>query len=328
MRKEHLKYLCCPITKESLRLSISKEDENNEVLEGKLISSAYEYPIIKGIPRFVFKEKKLTEKTVKSFGYQWKLSKKISLNYGIDDDYFNAFFSPLDPNEFINKIVLDAGCGNGRLIEYSLKFSPELIVGVDYSEAIELAYERTKLLDNVLLIQADITKLPIKESFFDYIYSLGVIHHILEPKKAINSLRRTVKKDGNINFWVYSKEGNKIYLFFYKIISFFTKKINDYFKWILSLIISVFIYPYMKVCVLLSKISEKNFLPLQEYMKFISGLGFKILRLVIYDQLIPQIAYYPTKEELLNWVDFDDLKISHLDMRTNNSWRIGLRKIK
>ena len=44
-------------------------------------------------------------------------------------------YTRLIPNQFKNKIVLDAGCGNGRYINIIKNFGPKFVIGVDISEA-------------------------------------------------------------------------------------------------------------------------------------------------------------------------------------------------
>ena len=66
--------------------------------------------------------------------------------------------------------------------------------------------------------------------------------------------------------------------------------------------------------------------PFGPYPSFLRGPGFRVFALVVHDQLTPMIARYPTRDEILEWCRHEDLPVEHLDMRTRNSWRAGLRK--
>jgi SAM-dependent methyltransferase len=117
------------------------------------------------------------------------------------------------PNFFINKIVIDAGCGNGRYINVVIKISsppPQLIIGVDLSDAVYTASRNCSVFNNVVFIKMDINSLPaILKTPVDYIYSIGVLHHTPDAEKAFYNLARRVKKDGFISMFLYGK-GNPI----------------------------------------------------------------------------------------------------------------------
>lgn len=329
MRIDFLKFLRCPLTGEELKLEYKKIAKDGHVESGSLISSSKKYPIINGVPRFIFEKEKNEGQTIRVFGNQWKNTRDISLNYGQTEEYFSSYLFPLDPEYFRDKIILDAGCGNGRLVEYSLNFSPRVIIGLDYSESVELAFERTREKKNVLIIQGDIANPPLKSNIFEYIYSLGVIHHLKSPKKGIKKLSHLLNNNINskIHIWIYSREGNRLYLIFYRLLKSLTLKMSEKKIWFLSKIIAIIITPYMWLCEKLEKkFTSIAIVPMQKYLSFLYKFGFDIYRLVIYDQLVPAIAFYPTKKEVFNWVKGSGLNVFHLDMRTNNSWRLGLKR--
>lgn len=67
---------------------------------------------------------------------------------------------------------------------------------------------------------------------------------------------------------------------------------------------------------------------MQGYLNFIYEYGFYIYKVAIHDQLAPAIAFYPSKDDIHRWANNAELQIFHIDMRTNNSWRVGLRRFK
>ena len=95
----------------------------------------------------------------------------------------------MKPEELTGKSLLDAGCGNGTLTAALTDFGVQ-VVGIDLSDRLGLAYfnrgkfsERAK--ENVQYIQGNLLKPPIKEGFFDIVYSSGVIHHTPNSKSAL-----------------------------------------------------------------------------------------------------------------------------------------------
>jgi len=100
-----------------------------------------------------------------------------------------------------NKIILDAGCGNGKNIKYIIEnLKMKEIYGIDYShEFIKLCSEKF-INSNIIFKEMNITNLHFPDNYFDYIISIAVIHH-LNPEnriKMIKELVRVVKNNGLI----------------------------------------------------------------------------------------------------------------------------------
>ena len=55
MRRELVEQLVCPVTREPLKLEVTREDENGDVIEGALVSERinFRYPIEDGIPNLL-----------------------------------------------------------------------------------------------------------------------------------------------------------------------------------------------------------------------------------------------------------------------------------
>ena len=100
-----LKYLCEPITKESLRLVDPVTDDDGEILSGLLVTAAgTRYPIVNGIPRFV---EFVPSKTVSSFGDEWNYFNFTDFKENwLSHTVANTFGTP---NEFKDKLIVDAG---------------------------------------------------------------------------------------------------------------------------------------------------------------------------------------------------------------------------
>lgn len=98
--------------------------------------------------------------------------------------------------------------GSGRLISVPLKYDADCY-GIDYSEAAFVANRELRKLDyenlddRLHLCQADLFKLPFSDGYFDYIYSIGVLHHTPDTKAAFDCLPRLLKKGGKLSIWLY-----------------------------------------------------------------------------------------------------------------------------
>ena len=168
-----------------------------EILAGSLLCGTcqQQYEITNGVPIFTrfYKDHKI-KLTAQNFGYSWQKFSKI--NKGFYKKQFFDWIKPVNENFLKGKVVLDAGCGKGR---HLMTISPYVkeVIGVDISDSVFVAYNNTKHLPNVHIIQADLNYLPLKDEIFDYVYSIGVVHHTESPKTTIYNLHKKTKKSGS-----------------------------------------------------------------------------------------------------------------------------------
>ena len=98
------------------------------------------------------------------------------------------------PNEDGLK-VLDAGCGEGHLLELLIKRNKNNIYyGIDLTpEALKKAKERCP---DVRFIEGDLSKIDIEDSFFDFIICTETLEHVDAYQKVINEFKRLLKPGG------------------------------------------------------------------------------------------------------------------------------------
>ena len=203
MRRNHLSYLSDPLTSAPFEL-ILFEEQADHILSGLLVTKNSWYPIIGGIPRILINELKTNllqthqnffklwkeklsihiqqewqtaidnipdldtflkhqKKTAESFAYEWKYIYK-------ENDYeknnFFHFISPfLAETDLKGKKTLDIGCGSGRFTKWAALSGTEVSFGSDLGETVEVAYELTKNIENVCIVQADIYAMPFHNIF-------------------------------------------------------------------------------------------------------------------------------------------------------------------
>src|SRR5713226_4200894 len=102
---------------------------------------------------------------------------------------FLDYMQPHDPDFFRGKKVLDAGCGNGRFAYHAARSGAE-VWAIDLGPAIEVARRNTEPASKVQVIQADLYHPPFALQSFDFIYSIGVLHHLPNPESAFQNLLR------------------------------------------------------------------------------------------------------------------------------------------
>jgi len=233
VRARLLNLLRCPACLGTLELvPLVRSGADNEVAEGVLVCGCgASYPIINTIPRmlgnayalfpsFVAQYGSRAEvgsaaaaqtsaaaapasvvtETQRSFGYQWTTFSEMACDF--QENFWN-YLHPATPEFFRGRLGLDAGCGFGRHLYHAASCGAE-IVGMDLSQAIEASYQNTRRFPNVHLVQGDIHAPPFAPGVFDFVYSVGVLHHLPDPKRGVRSLVPLVKPDGSMFVWLYS----------------------------------------------------------------------------------------------------------------------------
>jgi len=112
----------------------------------------------------------------------------------------------LTPDDLRGATILDAGCGMGRYLRVAAEMGADLVVGVDLSRAVEAARDLSTEFPQVRVAQADLFQTPFASGSFDQIYSLGVLDHTPDPRRAFLELARLLKPGGRIAIWVYHRE--------------------------------------------------------------------------------------------------------------------------
>jgi 2-polyprenyl-3-methyl-5-hydroxy-6-metoxy-1,4-benzoquinol methylase len=159
------------------------------------------FPLIGGVGRFV-----ASEHYTGSFGYQWNAFAQSQLDSANGTSRSRDTFvekTGLPIESLRGKRVLDAGCGMGRFAEVCIQAGAD-VHAIDLSTAVEAAARNLGHHPNVSFYQADIMNLPFHDGTFDIVYSIGVLHHTPDTKRAFLSLSRLVKPGGLIVIWVYA----------------------------------------------------------------------------------------------------------------------------
>lgn len=159
-------------------------------------------PVRSGIPRFVDDvNDALSRRTQQSFGFEWTEFSDWTASGATN---FADYFSDLDLRTLKDATVLDAGCGMGRHARQLAPFVRR-IIAVDFSRAIDAAAQNLSSCENVQCIQADLRSPPLREQQFDFVYSLGVLHHLDDTGEVLHGLVQRVKPGGRVRIYLYWK---------------------------------------------------------------------------------------------------------------------------
>lgn len=330
MKEKLLDLLACPTCGGDILLAYASQYENKEIIEAVLSCKkcSREYKVERGIPRFAALDKIEQDKldTAENFGWQWTHFTQQDEKYA---EQFLGWLQPVKPDFFKDKIVLEGGCGKGRHTSLAANWGAKEVVGIDLSIAVESAYQATKHLPNVHIVQADIFKLPFKK-IFDYAFSVGVLHHTPDPKRAFLSLAGKVKKGGAISAWIYGEENNEwIINYVNPIREGFTSKINQPTLYQLSKLPTVGVFLASK---LLYRPLNKTAKPLakrlfyNDYLNHLGTFGWREQHNIVFDHLVAPTAFYISKEEFEKWWQEIEAKDVEIIWHNQNSW-CGFGKI-
>jgi SAM-dependent methyltransferase len=167
-------------------------------------ASGAAYPVIRAIPRFV-----PSDDYVGSFSFEWNTHNRTQLDSYTGSGTSEAMLTAktgLGPEDVRGKLVLDAGIGAGRFSDVLSRWGA-LVIGVDLSYAVEAAQANFRDRPNVLVVQADIGKLPLADESVDIIVSIGVLHHTPSTERYFRALVPKLKRGGRISIWVYPDNG-------------------------------------------------------------------------------------------------------------------------
>lgn len=106
-----------------------------------------------------------------------------------------------EPDAFLGKRVLDAGCGFGRHAAVAARWGAEVVALDSSTEAVESAARNLAGIADV--VQGDVRRPPFRADSFDHVYSFGVLHHVADPQAAFAALHALVRPGGRFSVWVY-----------------------------------------------------------------------------------------------------------------------------
>lgn len=326
MKKRLLQYLACPDCGGDLTLErTDREDRDGEILEGSIRceSCRASFPVLRGVPRLIpAGVERLSIEVAASFGWEWNEFDELRPHY---HQQFLDWVQPLRPDDFADKLVIEGGCGKGRHSSLVAGYGAREVFAVDLGSAVEAAFENTRHLRAVHVIQGDITRLPLKPCA-DLAFSVGVLHHLPAPELGFRALSAGVRPGGRVTVWVYGAEGNEWIVDY---VDPLRKHVTSHLPrrvlyeaarplgWALA---GAAKFVYRPLSSGAGKaLHARLFYP--DYLTYIARFPVREIHSIVFDHLVTPVAHYLSRDDLAAWFGdarFRDVVISR---HNANSWR-------
>lgn len=246
-------------------------------------------PVVAGIPRFVGQEH------LASFGLQWN-------RYEVaHDDEDRATFQAktgVSLTELKGLRVLDAGCGGGRYCKVAAESGAE-VIGADHTSAVEKASKLCGHLPGLKLVQADLKHLPFEPASFDFVFSIGVMHHDCDTKSVFDAVAQMVKPGGRMAVWLYRRN------------TFWQEALNSTIRRVTTRIAPERLEPWCRLGALFGGIPIVK-QTLSKIINFSTHPEWENRVCDNFDWYAPQYQFHHTTEELCQWfkaAGFGDLQV-------------------
>ena len=321
MHTNLLDVLACPECGSSLTLVAGFLMNGSHVEQGSLqCAGGHDYAIVDRVPRFVRHALNADQaRTRDSFGYEWT---KLYPTHGQTQEEWQAErdifleYTRTVPSDFSGKLVLDAGCGNGRYAKLVNGWGAR-VVAVDISAAVDIAAKNLADRDDVDVVQADLFKLPFRRDTFDVVYSVGVLHHTPDARGAFNAIQPLVRPGGFFSIFVHG-QGNRIHHVVNRTLRAWTAKAPYNTTWRFSLVLTG-----------MGKLLEK--LPLVGPMLYLMGrqiIFFSPDQHNNFDHYSAGFTSFHRKEEIRGWYEgWDDVAVRYAGVANESIYARGAKPV-
>jgi len=249
-------------------------------------------------------------------------------------EQFLDWMAPVDPTSLEGQTVLEMGFGNGSLLHHMGAYGPAKLAGIELGDTHEQTRRNLRHLPPGMLElhRGDLTKANLGR--FDFVYCIGVLHHLKEPRAGFDAVVRHTRPGGRFHCWVYAEEGNAVVIHAVDPIRRVVSRLPWWLtKYGVALPLATPYFAYAKAVRALSRGDGAvgrlvSRLPLAEYSKWIAQRSFPFFHHVAFDQLVtPQTQYLSrsTVESFLSHPDVDPSSV-YLVHRNGNSWKFGGRR--
>ena len=234
------------------------------------------------------------------FGYEWHTYAKMRPEYA---EQFRRWTVHLSPEDWRGKFFLDVGCGMGRNSYWPMTFGAAGGMAIDVDQRSLASARRTLAPYPQVEVRERSAYALNEENRFDIVFSIGVIHHIEAPERALAAMVKAAKPGGKVLIWVYGRENNAL------IVHLLTPLRKLLFSRLpIGIVHHLSLYPSLGLWLAL-RLGLNSI----EYFSLLRRLPFRHLRSIVFDQMLPKIANYwsrDTVEAMMRGSGLSDIKLA------------------
>jgi SAM-dependent methyltransferase len=217
------------------------------------------------------------------FGYEWHHYAEMRPEYA---EQFRRWTVHLSPEDWRGKSFLDVGCGMGRNSYWPMTFGAAGGVAIDVDQRSLVSARQTLARFPQVEVRERSAYAIDEDGRFDIVFSIGVIHHLEAPEKALAAMVKAAKPGGKVLIWVYGRENNGL------IVHVLTPLRKLLFSRLpIGVVHHLSLYPSLALWSAL-RLGLNSI----EYFRLLRRLSLRHLRSIVFDQMLPKIANYWSRD--------------------------------
>ena len=175
------------------------------------------YPVIDSVPRMIVDADSNLLATQQAFSYLW--SQRLRGAFEVPGRTYG--FPSLEFGEWLvswcrqvseigegSRWILDAGCGSAEKAYGMALSNPSCeVVALDISGSLPVSRRALRQPGNLHFVQGDACHAPFGPRLFDFVISIGVLHHAPDTRDAFAAVASLAKPGGSFLTWIYPPAG-------------------------------------------------------------------------------------------------------------------------
>jgi ubiquinone/menaquinone biosynthesis C-methylase UbiE len=154
--------------------------------------------------------KNVDPRTVSDFGSEWSVFDQSDLTHHELQIAFEEYFSLVDWGQISDSpVIMDVGCGSGRWAVFVAPKAGKMLLVDPAQKALDVARIKMSAFKNCEFHLGTTEELPVEDDSCDFVYSLGVLHHIPDTYSGIEDCVRKLKPGAPFLVYLYYRFDNR-----------------------------------------------------------------------------------------------------------------------
>jgi 2-polyprenyl-3-methyl-5-hydroxy-6-metoxy-1,4-benzoquinol methylase len=248
------------------------------------------------------------------FGYEWSSYSTILPEHKLQ---LERWLGSTGLESFRGKTVLDVGCGMGRNPFWMSRAGASSVIAIDADDrSLEAARRNLAGVDRVQVQKCSVYDLaPDRFGRVDRVTCIGVLHHLGDPREALERMWGCVAPGGDLVLWCYAREGNRLFLPLIQGLRSVGSRLPLPLAHLLARTLALAAWPAFRL------------LPWRtEYYRNLRKLSFRNVESILFDQILPRTTHYWSRREMEDLMAPLDGQAT-LEFVQGNSWHVRVAKV-